>query len=54
MKKVFVFLFLIIGICNSIFSQTVESKNESRREYPNDKEMQDYIYNQQKLWLIII
>lgn len=49
MKTKIIILWMLIGINNSITSQTIESKIRefARQEYPSDKEMEDYIYNQQ-------
>ena len=49
MKKLFVGLGLIIVIVSFVFSQSIESaiRDYAKKEYPDDADMQDYVYRQQ-------
>ena len=49
MKKTILILSILLLSTSLLFSQTIESKIRefARCEYPNDTEMQNYIYKQQ-------
>ena len=51
MKKTILILSILFLSTSLLFSQTIESKIRefSKYEYPNDIEMQNYIYKQQIL-----
>jgi len=47
MKKRLMFLVIMVLTCNISFSYNSTIMDIAKREYPNDKQMQQYTYNNQ-------